>query len=77
MHTISRRSVPGSVADRLQELAALVVDWLVFAADRIVTWQARRRERRMLAELDDRALHDLGLTRGDVLRECSKRFWQT
>jgi uncharacterized protein YjiS (DUF1127 family) len=30
------------------------------------------RERRMLASLDDRALKDIGLNRGDVERECGR-----
>jgi uncharacterized protein YjiS (DUF1127 family) len=29
-----------------------------------------------LRALDDRALVDLGLTRGDILREVEKHFWQ-
>jgi uncharacterized protein YjiS (DUF1127 family) len=29
-----------------------------------------------LRALDDRALADLGLTRGDILREVEKHFWQ-
>lgn len=37
----------------------------------------RRRQRLHLAELDDRLLADVGLTRCDVKRECSKPFWRT
>ena len=36
----------------------------------------RRRQRLLLAGLDDRALRDLGLTRAAVDRECAKSFWQ-
>jgi uncharacterized protein YjiS (DUF1127 family) len=41
-------------------------------------YDSRRRmaERHLLATLDDRMLHDLGLTRCDVQHEIRKRFWQ-
>jgi uncharacterized protein YjiS (DUF1127 family) len=39
-------------------------------------FQERWRQRVQLAELDDRTLGDLGLTRADVLRESSKPFWR-
>jgi len=37
---------------------------------------SRSRQRRALAELDDRLLRDIGLTRYDVALEASKPFWQ-
>lgn len=33
--------------------------------------------RNRLAELDDRMLHDLGLSRADVVREVSRAPWDT
>lgn len=49
------------------------------AALRLVAWGARclerARQRRLLAELDDRRLRDLGLSRADVAREAAKPFW--
>jgi uncharacterized protein YjiS (DUF1127 family) len=42
----------------------------------LVNWQERARARRQLAELDDRLLRDLGLTRGDVYKESRKHFWE-
>lgn len=38
-------------------------------------WWQLARERRQLAMLDDAALKDLGLTRGDVLQESERPFW--
>lgn len=42
----------------------------------VETWLSRRRQRLDLAELDDRLLADIGLTRADVARETAKPFWQ-
>jgi uncharacterized protein YjiS (DUF1127 family) len=42
----------------------------------LLEWDRRARERGQLRTLDDRALADLGLTRGDILREVEKHFWQ-
>jgi uncharacterized protein YjiS (DUF1127 family) len=36
----------------------------------------RSRQRRALAELDDRRLRDIGLTREEARRECANRFWK-
>jgi uncharacterized protein YjiS (DUF1127 family) len=39
-------------------------------------WAERARSRRFLRGLDDYMLKDLGLSRADVEREASKRFWR-
>ena len=44
--------------------------------DTVECWQQRHRQRTALAELDDRLLKDIGLTRADVAREVRKTFWQ-
>jgi uncharacterized protein YjiS (DUF1127 family) len=36
----------------------------------------RRRQRLALAELDDRLLADIGVSRTQARREASKPFWQ-
>lgn len=36
----------------------------------------RHLQRLDLVEIDDHMLHDLGLTREDVRRECAKSFWR-
>ncbi|HEX3954245.1 MAG TPA: DUF1127 domain-containing protein [Stellaceae bacterium] len=48
-------------------------DW-AFAAIR--EWTRRIRERRQLAGLDDRMLHDIGITRADAVRLGGKPFWR-
>lgn len=40
------------------------------------TWIERSRQRRALADLDDRLLTDVGLTRADVAREIANPFWR-
>ncbi|MEL6677453.1 MAG: DUF1127 domain-containing protein [Pseudomonadota bacterium] len=42
---------------------------------RVLKWSARRRQRVHLAQLDDAALRDIGLTRHDVQREIERPFW--
>jgi uncharacterized protein YjiS (DUF1127 family) len=39
------------------------------------TWLQRSRQRRTLAELDDRMLRDIGLTRSQAQREAERPFW--
>jgi uncharacterized protein YjiS (DUF1127 family) len=39
-------------------------------------WLRRARTRRQLAALTDRELRDLGIDRGDCLRESAKPFWE-
>ena len=51
------------------------VSWM----DTVRIWSARSRERRALrelAELDDHFLKDIGVSRGQLLREAAKPFWQ-
>ncbi|KZZ60954.1 hypothetical protein A3762_14870 [Oleiphilus sp. HI0125] len=36
----------------------------------------RAQQRRQLAQLDQRALSDIGLSRADVLNEANKPFWK-
>ena len=39
-------------------------------------WRQRSLERAQLALLDERMLRDIGVSRGDVLREVNKPFWR-
>jgi len=45
-------------------------------ADGLLTWQRRHRDRIHLMSLDDRLLHDIGVSLADVEREVSKPFWK-
>lgn len=50
--------------------------WRESAARWLALWRYRTRYRRELAQLDARAIKDLGLTTEFVQRESSKMFWQ-
>jgi uncharacterized protein YjiS (DUF1127 family) len=50
--------------------------WVQSLADRLLIWLQRARERRQLGTLGDSVLKDIGLSRADVERETSRRFWQ-
>jgi uncharacterized protein YjiS (DUF1127 family) len=39
-------------------------------------WRERGRQRRELAKWTERDLHDVGLSRSDVIRETEKPFWR-
>ena len=41
----------------------------------IRTWLQRSRQRRALAELDDRMLRDIGVTHAQAQREAVRPFW--
>jgi uncharacterized protein YjiS (DUF1127 family) len=43
---------------------------------RLAALVRRARERRALADLDDRMLHDIGITRVEAIREAEKPFWK-
>lgn len=44
--------------------------------DRLNRWFTLARERRALAQLDERALHDIGLSRADAEEEARRPFWE-
>ena len=45
-------------------------------ASEIREWRRRSHDRRDLAEMSDRSLRDIGLTRYDANWEASKQFWR-
>ena len=51
--------------------------WLTHVINRLKHWQACRRERQQLNAMSDHMLKDIGLTRVDVQRECSRSCWDT
>lgn len=44
--------------------------------DTLQVWRDRQRQRRELARWTERDLHDVGLTRSDIVHETEKPFWR-
>ena len=42
----------------------------------IHVWRDRLRQRRELAQWTDRDMHDVGITRSDIVHETEKPFWR-
>jgi uncharacterized protein YjiS (DUF1127 family) len=42
----------------------------------LYVWQDRAAQRRRLAVMDDRMLDDIGVNRGEAMREARKPFWR-
>ena len=62
---------PRSTGERLGLLAAIL------SSSRWVgRWQARARDRRLLASFDDRMLRDIGLDRASLDTESTGSFWR-
>jgi uncharacterized protein YjiS (DUF1127 family) len=57
-------------------LGAAVEDAVIGLFDGLLGWHERARSRRMLAELDDRMLQDIGINRAAVSSEVSRPFWR-
>ncbi len=80
MHTIQIKRLPGRSRAPLRPSRAThqrrFTGWLVNILGVLLVWQARAAERHRLAELEAYLLADMGLTRADVIAECSKPFWR-
>jgi len=73
--TLSRSARPSRISRLANGVTLLFVGPLTVV--RVLSvWQARSTHRRVLAELDDHLLRDIGLTRADVQRELAKPFWR-
>ena len=44
--------------------------------DTVAAWQERASDRRRLAGLDERMLHDIGIDRAAAFEEAAKPFWR-
>jgi uncharacterized protein YjiS (DUF1127 family) len=45
-------------------------------AETLHIWQERRHQRAELARWNERDLHDVGLSRSDIIFEAEKPFWR-
>jgi uncharacterized protein YjiS (DUF1127 family) len=68
-----------AIVDRLPRVSGISWDHALRQCRRLLVfigdWRARCRQFQSLARLDDRLLADIGLTREQQSRECSKTFW--
>ncbi len=46
------------------------------ASKTAVTWNSRMRQRRHLLDLDPSQLDDIGINKGQAIKEANKSFWQ-
>jgi len=79
MHTISQRPGPFGAAEGrfdASHLRGRILAAVVRGFEIQLLWQHRANQRRALAQLDDRMLRDLGLSRADVVWESCKPFWR-
>ena len=60
----------------VHELSLLAAQGIRSAARLLALWRRRAVEKRELASLDERGLHDIGLTRADVQVAIAKPFWR-
>ena len=49
---------------------------IIFLLDLIWSWHEASRQRHLLAQLDDRALEDIGITPAEARREHTSPFWR-
>ena len=60
----------------VSHLGLILSAWFGRFGPRLGLGLQRRRQRRALAELDERLLADLGLTRAQAARETARPFWR-
>jgi uncharacterized protein YjiS (DUF1127 family) len=72
MHTILKHASPFGTGFFRGQVVAPVARGIEI----LLLWQRRANERHALAQLDDRILRDLGLSRSEVARELRKPFWR-
>lgn len=56
--------------------ARVLISTIARAGAVVARWIERVRQRHALAELDDQALRDIGITRVEAAREAGKPFWR-
>ncbi|MCG8427824.1 MAG: DUF1127 domain-containing protein [Chromatiales bacterium] len=60
----------------MHQLWQILKKWVAFAFGQLALYRARVRQRRELAEMSDRLLEDIGISRAEALGEAEKPFWR-
>jgi uncharacterized protein YjiS (DUF1127 family) len=55
---------------------AVLLNSLIRAAEQIIAWGRRRRDRHLVADLNDRGLHDIGIDRAAAKTDTAMSFWR-
>ena len=77
MHTIRQGKAATALQMPVPSISfRRILRMFVTAVDTLLLWQERNRQRHRLAELDERMLHDIGITRAQALIEANKPFWK-
>lgn len=81
MHTISKPPVLLEIPGRLGRkpghgFRELAIRFLMTCLETLAVWQERAAARYRLAEMDDRLLNDIALSRADIEPEVRKPFWR-
>ncbi len=74
--TLGDKSATETIRGVLLDFGAAVARDIAGVGQTLLTWQQRASQRRHLATLDARLLHDTGISREDALAEARKPFWQ-
>ena len=65
-----------AISEGLYSLVRRVENLFKAAAETINVWAQRSNDRRQLAQMNERMLTDIGLSRADIAVEVNKFFWQ-
>jgi uncharacterized protein YjiS (DUF1127 family) len=72
METIQR----GSAWEALAQIRAMAAASVKLPIQIALIWIERARSRRLLAQIDDRMMRDIGVSRAEIMVETSKPFWR-
>jgi len=77
MVTISRRAPVARLPGHWQgDTRSMAVRLALKVAGLLIVWQQRLQDRETLRLMNEARLRDIGLTRGEALREVEKPFWR-
>lgn len=71
-----KHSNPAMMGGLTGSLSDAILALVSGALETLMTWQTRSDYRADLAELDDRMLSDMGISRQQVENEAHKPFWR-
>jgi uncharacterized protein YjiS (DUF1127 family) len=72
----TQRLLQFSLQSRVRQGLAVAPIPVIKLLARVIVRYVRQRQRHDLAQLDDRMLRDIGLSRVDAEREAGKPFWR-